>query len=177
MKKYIVLILIAALFSSCGIFKNTSKHKEVAKMDSSVTVKSEASKTDKSTIKITERVDTVVKVPGYTQKAEWNPFEQPTFVLDSTVSNLKLYYDSLNHSVKILNIAKDQIIPVHMSRITEQTNDIQESKSEIKETDVSKSNKVVDKHSEPDYSWIIYLVLTISLVAGVGYFLHKKHII
>lgn len=180
--KYIVLILLAFCISSCGIFKDITKNKSKSRIDSVESVQVSTSKLDKSTITITEKADTTVKVKGYEQKGEWKLQEQAgelklpidTFSLDSTYSTLKIYFDSMSNSIKVLSVIKDQIVDFQIDRVIAIHNDIRETSDTNKETDVSKQNKVVNKVSETDYTWILYLVGAISLVVLVA-FLYNKY--
>jgi len=180
MKHWGVIILFAFLFSSCGLFKTTTRHKETSRTDSVEKIDNTTVKTDNSKITIKEKLDTVVKVPGYEQSGEWklksgsNPFEKNEFSLDSTISNLKLYYDSLSHSVKVLNKVKDQMIPVRVDRLTEIHKELNETSSSSKKTDVSKSHTELNKVAKPDYSWIFYLVGVIALLIVVAKVYHSR---
>lgn len=182
MKHPIVLILLALSISSCGIFKDITKDKSKSRIDSVETVKVSTSKIDKSTITITEKADTTVKVKGYEQKGEWKLQEQSgelklptdTFSLDSSLNHLKIYFDKMSNSIKILSTIKDQLIPIKLDKTIQIHNDIRETSNSNKETDVSKQSKVVNKVSETDYTWILYLVGVISFIALVA-FLYNKY--
>lgn len=181
MKQLIVLILLAFCISSCGIFKDITKNKSKSRIDSVESVQVSTSKLDKSTITITEKADTTVKVKGYEQKGEWKLQENAgelklptdTFSLDSTYSHLKIYFDSMSKSIKVLSVIKDQIVDFQMDRVIQIHNDIRETSDTNKETDVSKQSKVVNKISEPDYKWIFYLIIAIAIVLSAAYFYNK----
>lgn len=181
MKRIIVLILLAFCISSCGIFKDITKDKSKRRIDSVETIKVSTSKTDNSTIKITEKADTTIKVKGYEQRGEWKLQENAgelkplvdTFSLDSSLSHLKMYFDRMTNSIKILSTIKDQMIPVKLDRMIEIHNDIKETSDTNKETDVSKQSKVVNKISEPDYKWILYLIGAIAFTLLVAFLYNK----
>ncbi|WP_183560709.1 hypothetical protein [Mucilaginibacter sp. SP1R1] len=129
-----------------------------------------AHKVDKSVITIREKVDTAVRVPGYQQAAQWklnrllpgqkfNGFETSVKNIDSSFTDVKLYYDSLSNAVNVLVKAKDQLIPVSFDRTTVINKDITSDSTASHKTQVKISQDHTAKTSTPDYSWLIYAAI------------------
>lgn len=177
MRKLLLFIIMAVTLSGCGLFKRVSTYIESHRKDSLEKINTVGTKTDKSKIVITEKIDTAIKVPGYSQAGEWKinndsegkkfpGFQTPSITLDSTLTTVKLTYDSLTNSVKVLVTAKDQLVKAIQEKRTEIFNDIREDTKSKKEVKVKTQDKVKDKQSKPDYWWIAWVIG----VGCVGYF-------
>jgi hypothetical protein len=180
MKNLLVCLLLSALISGCGLFKKTTLKKSLVKSNSIEKLDIATHKIDRSTIVIKDRVDTAIKIPGYQQTAIWklnplfpgqrfNGFDTSTKDIDSSFTDVKLFYDSLSNAVQVLVKAKDQLIPVTLNRTTEINKDITVDSTSSGKKQVKTSAEQVHKVSSPDYSWLIY-----AAVAAIVLFLFYK---
>jgi len=171
MKNILYILLICAL-SSCGLFKRSSKNKSIENVQVTTNNKVEQNNNivDKSTVKITEKLDTVITTKEITTKGV------VSFHPDSLIKGLtSLSNDLVDVKLTINNgvltttaTLKPQTLPLSFNKVTEtQKNITSTNKSSSQENKTGNSRKVqVAKKSEPAKMgvWFIGLIVVCVLV-------------
>lgn len=159
MKNILILISFSLLMSSCGIFKSTNKQKRIHTETTKTVVEQKRDTVtvfrDRSVIKESSIIDTVIKVPGKSISSESKPnkslLQEGMVTLDSAGVKVKLTLDSATGMLRTLvNIdTTEHIIKRRSERIEErdvsqQSRGSQSSKEE-KQTAVEDKNKTVQR--------------------------------
>uniref|UniRef100_F4C2C6 Lipoprotein n=1 Tax=Sphingobacterium sp. (strain 21) TaxID=743722 RepID=F4C2C6_SPHS2 len=142
--KNLLLIVVVLSFSSCGLFKNTFRHKEVqSEVSKSTLSKSEDStglKIDRTVITETSEIDTSITIPGKTlssqKKATKEELREGVLVVDSAGIKVKIMLDSANELIKALVQTDTAVFKV------------KKKNQRIEARDITEQSETKDKHEQ-----------------------------
>lgn len=176
------LILIAGLFlASCG--NHVKKIKSSSETNVSKETKIDSAgfeKTDKSTTKVTEFVDTTVKFKGFEVKdtSSLNEDSLQKITIEKDGVSVETIIDKKNKKLYTNLKKKEESVNVKVNKVTEVKNDKSEKyKSSSTTSTVDSSNKTVisakNKHNYNGPNWTIIIISTIAIFA-IGWYIFGK---
>lgn len=198
--KALLMIGVLLVFSSCGIFKSTSKHsdklkteikvKETISTNDSVHTESNVEKTKKdSSLTTIERETTKTETQKGTTttiKGKVNP-KGATELVDSLGNKVILMYDSLATKIEVIIKTPDkEVKTTTKEKITTQANTKEQEKEKTNTTiqkqvaitrddEFKHSSAIVTKESTPSPLALIVSILAVGLVIiGIIWFLIKQ---
>lgn len=171
MKNLILLLSIAAIISSCGIFKKTERHSEKSESDSSIVIKKSSNSLDTSKSSSYQRW--VFLLPSNHLGEPIKPFE-PNF--GTSVMDLSKVMEELKNSHQPLageSPTSPAFIPLFYDRFDTGQKGISVNENEKSKESFHRENENKDVVTKPDYSWIPYLLGTLAIIIFAGIFIRK----
>lgn len=176
---YLIMIIC---FSGCGVFKKVHKEKTVDKIRSTISTKSDSIgiTIDRSLIKIKEKLDTLVKIPGKTihQNTQFNmdSLINGMTAVKNDLIDIRLHLNPITNTLSTTATLKPTQVPVFFDRETTKENDITQSGSKSGQSDEKLEeehlNSSVDKQPKNSiwFTVLVWGVVAIVIFAVYRYF-------
>jgi hypothetical protein len=178
MKRLALLLLVAVLLASCGLFKNVSKTKHKLKVDSLSESQSGFHLVDTGHTIITELADTTLQTPEQTVQTLlamdiYKPF---SVIIDTGRVRLEVNYDPATRRLQAKATAKAQTQIVQVKKVITQQKGLTIDGKKSGKVQLHKIETKTSKKTSPNrgFLWIAFVIAFLIVIAVFVYFYFKR---